>query len=74
MTGAPLQDTHATLTTGHVMSTSGTSAPLQHQVVDRRRLSPSRHGHSPASKRMKRARSFTEAMRIGEESECVSGS
>ena len=80
VTVAPLQDIHATVTTGHVRSTSGTSTPLQHQLVDRRTLrsspivSPSKHGHSPASKCMKRARGFAEAMHIGEVSECVSGS
>ena len=77
VTGAPLQDTHAPVTTGDVMATSGTSSPPRHQVADRHRLrsspidSPSKHGHSPAFKRIKYARSFAEAIRIGEVSESV---
>ena len=64
------------VTTAHVMSTGGTPTPLQHQQIERHRLrsspivSPSRHGHSPAFKRMEYA-SFAEAIRIGEVSESV---
>ena len=53
------------------------STPPRHQVVDRHRLrsspidSPSKHGHSPAFKCIIYARSFSEAIHIGEVSESV---